>query len=206
MLQDFFDIMNRGTWWIMWTIFLIGVVIWSVGIDRALFLMRFGRARRRFIRFPDRTMSGIVRDTSTGNVHYDWLLGRITSMPGITRTQLKHLYREFMASALPQLNAGFSTITAWIYVAPLMGLLGTVIGMIKTFQIITSFGNQNPGLTAEGIAVALLTTQAGLIVAFPALVLQVLLTNRRRQLSSLIRKDMETCLARVADGGAHGGI
>jgi biopolymer transport protein ExbB/TolQ len=56
-------------------------------------------------------------------------------------------------------------------VAPLFGLLGTVTGMVRTFKVITLYGNQNPVLMADGISEALITTQSGLIIAFPILLL-----------------------------------
>ncbi len=51
--------------------------------------------------------------------------------------------------------------------APMLGLLGTVSGMVHTFEVIQLFGFGNPVLLADGISEALLTTQAGLLVAFP---------------------------------------
>ncbi|MDR3001926.1 MAG: MotA/TolQ/ExbB proton channel family protein [Fibromonadaceae bacterium] len=56
-------------------------------------------------------------------------------------------------------------------IAPFLGLLGTVTGMVKTFEIITIYGNQNPVLMADGISEALITTQSGLVIAFPLLLL-----------------------------------
>jgi len=56
-------------------------------------------------------------------------------------------------------------------VAPLLGLLGTVTGMVQTFKVITVYGNQNPILMADGISEALITTQSGLVIAFPLLLL-----------------------------------
>jgi biopolymer transport protein ExbB len=64
------------------------------------------------------------------------------------------------------LNA-LGTIAA---ISPLMGLLGTVIGMIKVFAAITTSGVGNPGVLAGGISEALITTAAGLCVAIPALI------------------------------------
>jgi biopolymer transport protein ExbB len=52
-------------------------------------------------------------------------------------------------------------------IAPMLGLLGTVTGMVHTFETIQQFGFGNPVLLADGISEALLTTQAGLLVAFP---------------------------------------
>jgi flagellar motor component MotA len=60
-------------------------------------------------------------------------------------------------------------IAALAAVAPLLGLLGTVMGMVHTFETIEKFGFGNPVLLADGISEALLTTQAGLLVAFPLL-------------------------------------
>jgi biopolymer transport protein ExbB len=62
-------------------------------------------------------------------------------------------------------------------VAPLLGLLGTVTGMIQTFDVITEFGTSDPKLLAGGIAVALVTTELGLIVAIPCLLLGNLLSG-----------------------------
>ncbi|GHV11760.1 hypothetical protein AGMMS49938_03060 [Fibrobacterales bacterium] len=66
------------------------------------------------------------------------------------------------------------TITALAAVAPLLGLLGTVSGMVHTFETIERFGFGNPVLLASGISEALLTTQAGLLIAFPLLIVNAL--------------------------------
>jgi Biopolymer transport proteins len=63
-------------------------------------------------------------------------------------------------------------------VAPLLGLLGTVTGMVQTFKVITVYGNQNPILMADGISEALITTQSGLVIAFPLLLLNHRLAER----------------------------
>jgi len=63
-------------------------------------------------------------------------------------------------------------------VAPLFGLLGTVTGMVRTFKVITTYGNQNPVLMADGISEALITTQSGLIIAFPLLLINQKLAEK----------------------------
>ena len=65
------------------------------------------------------------------------------------------------------LSKGLKTISTCAAIAPLLGLLGTVSGMVHTFKSIQLFGFGNPVLMADGISEALLTTQAGLLVAFP---------------------------------------
>lgn len=80
-------------------------------------------------------------------------------------------------------------------VAPLLGLLGTVTGMIETFDMITEFGTGDPKLLSEGIAIALVTTELGLIVAIPALLLGSVLSSRARN----IKRDMEHVALRVTN-------
>ena len=92
-------------------------------------------------------------------------------------------------------------MAAWISVAPLMGLLGTVVGMINTFEIITRFGVGNPNLTAEGISIALLTTQAGLTVALPGVLFQNLLINRKNLVMNRLIRDGEEILNTIENTG-----
>jgi biopolymer transport protein ExbB len=72
-------------------------------------------------------------------------------------------------------------------VAPLLGLLGTVTGMINTFQVITTHGTGDPRLMAGGISEAMVTTQVGLAVAIPVMIVAAFLGRRARNLS----QDME---------------
>ncbi|MBH0078210.1 MotA/TolQ/ExbB proton channel family protein [Pseudoalteromonas sp. NZS11] len=65
-------------------------------------------------------------------------------------------------------------------VAPLLGLLGTVSGMIETFKMMTLFGSGDPEVVSGGIAQALITTELGLVVAIPALVLNALLSRKAK--------------------------
>jgi biopolymer transport protein ExbB len=80
-----------------------------------------------------------------------------------------------------------SAILVIAAVAPLLGLLGTVTGMISTFDIITEFGTGDPKLLSSGISEALLTTKFGLVVAIPMLLVGNLLSNWARQ----IKNDLE---------------
>jgi biopolymer transport protein ExbB len=76
--------------------------------------------------------------------------------------------------------------------APLMGLLGTVMGMVKTFALITVFGTGNAAKLSSGISEILVTTELGLVVAIPALVLHGFLTHRiQKKLSQLERHAIE---------------
>ena len=78
----------------------------------------------------------------------------------------------------PRLEKGLSTIGAMGAAAPLLGLLGTVSGMVGTFRTISVFGAGNPALMADSIAEALVTTQNGLLAALPLMILHNFLYNR----------------------------
>jgi biopolymer transport protein ExbB len=80
---------------------------------------------------------------------------------------LENALQEAILKQMPSLERGMNFLALCGAVAPLLGLLGTVTGMIQTFKIITEVGTGDPGMLAGGISVALLTTQFGLIVAVP---------------------------------------
>ena len=67
-------------------------------------------------------------------------------------------------------------------VAPLLGLLGTVTGMIRTFQSITLFGAGDPRMMAGGISEALMTTMLGLVAAIPLVLLHAALANNTKKI------------------------
>ncbi len=84
-------------------------------------------------------------------------------------------------------------------VAPLLGLLGTVVGMIVTFQAITLFGTGDPRLMADGISQALVTTVLGLTVAIPLVLLHSLVAGRSRTLVEILEEQSAGIIARHSD-------
>ncbi|MDY5029108.1 MotA/TolQ/ExbB proton channel family protein [Hallerella succinigenes] len=91
-------------------------------------------------------------------------------------------YREYMQvrmiKTVQYMRQGTHIISVMAAAAPLLGLLGTVTGMVSTFEVITLYGNQNPVLMADGISEALISTQSGLLVAFPLTLLKQRLDER----------------------------
>ena len=73
-------------------------------------------------------------------------------------------------------------------VAPLLGLLGTVTGMIQTFQAITLFGAGDPKMMAGGISEALVTTMLGLMTAIPLVLLHATLANSTRRINDVLEE------------------
>ncbi|MBC2607958.1 MotA/TolQ/ExbB proton channel family protein [Pelagicoccus albus] len=87
------------------------------------------------------------------------------------------LYEE-MLETKPKINRMLPFIAVTAATAPLMGLLGTVTGMINTFKLITIFGTGDAKSLSSGISEALITTEFGLIVAIPALIMHAILSRR----------------------------
>lgn len=97
------------------------------------------------------------------------------------------------------LESGLPLIKVLYVVAPLIGLLGTVVGMIVTFQQITLFGTGDPRMMASGISMALITTVLGLTVAIPLTILHSLLQSRSRSLIQILEEQAAGIIARLAE-------
>jgi biopolymer transport protein ExbB len=98
------------------------------------------------------------------------------------------ILQEANKGFIPELTKNFTIISCLITAAPLLGLLGTVTGMIRTFNVMNIFGTSNPKAMSGGISEALITTQYGLVVAIIALYIQLFIEKRARHYSSMIEE------------------
>lgn len=171
----------------VWPILGVGLLGLLVVLERLWF---FGRQRARPERiaavrvallegradraraFVDPPRSDLDRVLLAGIATFD--------APPATR---EHALETALLTEEPGLERGASLLGAVAGLAPLLGLLGTVTGMISTFDVISTFGTGNPKLLSGGISIALVTTQLGLVVAVPALLAHAVLgrTVARRQ-------------------------
>jgi len=106
-----------------------------------------------------------------------------------------------ITKAVPKFERGISTIKLLAAVAPLLGLLGTVTGMIGTFQSITLFGTGDPKLMAGGISTALVTTVLGLVCAIPLLLLHNVISGKSQELVQVLEEQSAGLLAEKAEQG-----
>jgi biopolymer transport protein ExbB len=106
---------------------------------------------------------------------------------------------EAVVKEVPRLQRGLSILRILAVMAPLLGLLGTVTGMIQTFQSITLFGTGDPKLMAGGISQALVTTVLGLVVAIPLIFLHALAASRSRALVQLLEEQSAGIIARQVE-------
>ena len=170
----FFERINQGGF-VGYIILLILTAGLAMGVLQFLFLRNESQT--------------IENELGTGNYSESSTLGKLNSIyskyKGDTPEELEAQLEDVLAKAAPALEKNLSIIKLLAAVAPLLGLLGTVIGMIETFQAITLFGTGDPKLMAGGISQALVTTMLGLIAAVPLLFVHNILDSRSRAISQI---------------------
>ena len=105
----------------------------------------------------------------------------------------------------PAINARIAFIKIISMVAPLLGLLGTVTGMIVTFQAITLFGTGDPKTMAGGISQALMTTVLGLCVAIPTVLLHSIVQSRSSTVLHILTEQSAGLIAEHAENAEKAG-
>lgn len=161
--------------WLMWPIILCSVVGASIVIERLWTLQR-----RRVL--PAHLRAQIWRWLSDGELTDENLnlvaqsspLGRVLAAGLANRHRDRELMKESIEDTgrhvVHDLDRYLNTLGTVAAISPLLGLLGTVVGLMKVFTAITSHGTGDPTVLAGGISEALITTVAGLSVAIPALI------------------------------------
>jgi len=99
----------------------------------------------------------------------------------------------------PQVDRGINLIKMFAAIAPLMGLLGTVIGMIMTFQTITLFGTGDPKIMAGNISLALVTTALGLICALPLILIHSVVAGKAKGVLQKLDEQSAGLIAAIAE-------
>lgn len=170
-------------------IIFIGLLGLALSLWRLLILRQDGQA--------------INQQLTTDIVSQDNALGRILSVhnehDAMDTESLELKIDEAILKEVPKLEKYHSIIKVFAAVAPLLGLLGTVVGMIVTFQALTLFGTGDPKLMAGGISQALVTTMLGLIVAIPLVFLHSVLTSWSGTLIEVLEEQSAGLIARHAE-------
>jgi biopolymer transport protein ExbB len=97
------------------------------------------------------------------------------------KEHVEEIMYERLLAQVPKLEQLLAPLAVCASAAPLLGLLGTVTGMIHTFRLITVFGTGDARMLSSGISEALITTEVGLIIAVPALLVHAFLSRRVRK-------------------------
>ncbi len=176
-----FEIWQSGGW-VMLPLFALAVVLYAQAFQLLLFLRSndFAGSETRWwewVRAPE-TAEGrageIIRYTSSG----------VTSSK-----QVRNRFDEIRAGLIALVDRRVAFTGTLVAAAPLLGLLGTVLGMLQTFLgISTSGGAETAGVVASGISEALVTTQTGLTVALPGLFLVMMIRRKRHGLEARLAR------------------
>ncbi len=169
-----FDLISSGGW-IMWPIIGSSILAAGIIVDRLIALRKQKILPRDLLPqvwrlYQDNQLDGNkVRSLRDGSP-----LGAVLSAGLINRHHGREIMKEAITEAgrqeVYELERNLHALGTIAQISPLMGLLGTVLGMIKVFTAIVSQGVGNPAVLAEGISEALVTTAAGICVAIPALI------------------------------------
>lgn len=175
---------------------LVGYVIIALGVVGILLAFE-----RIFV--LTRTGRSINAQLASGDLQGDSPLGRVweaySANRGVDVETLELKLDDAILKEMPALERGLSTIKLISGVAPLLGLLGTVTGMILTFQAITLFGTGDPKLMAGGISQALMTTVLGLVVAIPTLLLHSVAATRSKEVVQVLEEQATGLIAAHAE-------
>ena len=109
---------------------------------------------------------------------------------------------EAILRETPQVDRGVNLIKMFAAIAPLMGLLGTVIGMIMTFQTIMLFGTGDPKIMAGNISLALVTTALGLICALPLILIHSVVAGKSKSVLQKLDEQSAGLIAAIAEKGS----
>lgn len=165
----------------------LGIIGLLVALAQYSYLLLVTLRMRRQLRQPTQ----LRQDNPLGRV-----LSRFNALgEGHAPEALEARLDEALLAEQPRLERGQPFVKLLAAVAPLLGLLGTVTGMIVTFQSITVFGTGDPQLMAGGISQALVTTVLGLITAVPLLFAQTALASRSRDLIGTLEGRASAVLA-----------
>ncbi len=149
-----------------------------------------------------KTSKKMLLQMNSADIRDDNPLGRIFAIAEKSKAEdtdnLDLLLDEAITREVPALEKGLAIIKLLAAVGPLLGLLGTVTGMIITFQTISLFGSGDPKLMAEGISQALVTTVQGLCVAIPLLFLHSVVASRSRMLVQILDEQTAGLISRRA--------
>lgn len=166
--------------WVMIPLGLASLWMWVLVLDRFAQYAAFTTGDIDFMGAV-RAVEGDGADTSGSGLRRLLLNRFLNERSGDIELDRNILFQHTL-SLRPQIRRHLAMIAVLAAIAPLLGLLGTVLGMMETFEVIALFGTGNAKAMAGGISVALVTTQAGLLVAIPGMLVSAALIRRARRM------------------------
>jgi biopolymer transport protein ExbB len=171
---------------VMLPLALVSLVMWLLIADRALFFRRLHRKNMGALTAFEHIRVDRMPDPQQFRGAVSLLVAQFLSRRSGDRNLDRFILDETVLTVSRSLNDYLALIGVLAAIAPFLGLLGTVTGMIATFDVLAVFGTGNAKAMAGGISEALITTQTGLLVAVPGLYMKGFLDRRARKLQQRI--------------------
>lgn len=181
-LEDYF----RAGGVVMLPLAMVSLVMWVLIVDRALFFRRLHHKNMGALVAFEHIRADRMPDPRQFRGAVSLLVAQFLCRRSGDRHLDRFILDETVLKVSRSLNDYLALIGVLAAIAPFMGLLGTVIGMIATFDVLAAFGTGNAKAMAGGISEALITTQTGLVVAVPGLYMKGFLDRRARNLQQRI--------------------
>ena len=182
--------------WIMLPLIVCSLAMWALILER---ILTFRGLSERSDLGIKAAIDLVTRGGDVEQAAGDGLCARVVRRFLHERSGHETVDRELIRHCAmriePTLSKNLAIIAVLASIAPLLGLLGTVFGMIETFNVISVFGTGNARAMASGISIAMVTTQTGLVVAVPGLLSSFLL-QRRAQRFELRLEEITSALQR----------
>jgi biopolymer transport protein ExbB len=172
--KSLFDTLNSGGL-LVWPILAVGLLALLLAAEKGLFLMRVRGNSDRLMQDIGHMVDNDEIDRCVAycrdNSRFPTCQIMASGLQHIGQSQqvLENALHEALLQQMPRFERFLPTLAMLAGISPLLGLLGTVTGMISTFQVINLFGTGDPRMMSGGISEALITTQLGLVVAIPIL-------------------------------------
>jgi biopolymer transport protein ExbB len=190
MVADHVWYLLRQGGWFMLILYIMGQAGWMLALDRwwsyrgipvppADWATRQGSPALTPVQLEDRLVESVG-----GRGLFAQLVRELSSVRHDGEAALVRKARELIGQAGHRLNRRLGTIAALAAAAPMMGLAGTISGVMATFAVITQYGAGNPAMMAGGIAEALMVTEAALVIAIPLILLHDRLQARADRIES----------------------
>ncbi|MFN4245549.1 MAG: MotA/TolQ/ExbB proton channel family protein [Brevinematia bacterium] len=186
-------------------IFLASVIGVAIAIERYVFFSYLRKSMNKLFGIAKEKISkGGIRDIiaicdSEVNVASNILKTAVDAyIKGASKEDIENSIEEIAKIELPVLNRYLYLLGTMVTVSPMLGLLGTVLGMIKSTSVLAEKGLSSPSELLGGIAEALITTAAGLIVAIPLLILYNYLTNKSQEIIEEIESNITEILLLIS--------
>lgn len=190
--RDIFEEISLGGIW-MYPILFLGFLSAAVFAYKLAYFARVRRAPEGIARRVKELLArsdedGALEAARSAGYPYSRLLLDLARSRGLPRAALEEVSYESMLEAGERLFSGLSVLSVSAAVAPLLGLLGTVTGIIKTFGDLSFSGAGQAQFISAGISEALITTEYGLVVAIPAYVAHAVFSRRAKSVLSDMEK------------------